>query len=106
MGVNLATAVENIQSINGIRLNRAIRAGIRRVIGKQEYLNKINVFPVPDGDTGTNMVFTLNAVRQYLQRSMDRHAGNTLTAIADSAIDGARGNSGAILAHLCTYCNE
>ena len=91
---------ETIRYIDGNRLNRALRAGIRRVISKQEYLNKINVFPVPDGDTGTNMAFTLNAIRQNLVRKIDRHAGNTLTSVADAAIDGARGNSGAILAQF------
>ncbi|MBT8141339.1 MAG: DegV family EDD domain-containing protein [Gammaproteobacteria bacterium] len=96
----MTTAVDTIRYVDGIRLNRALRAGIRRVITKQDYLNKINVFPVPDGDTGTNMVFTLNSVRQLLMRSVDRHAGNTLTRIADAAIDGARGNSGAILAQF------
>lgn len=96
----MTTAVESIRYVDGIRLNRALRAGIRRVISKQDYLNKINVFPVPDGDTGTNMVFTLNTVRQLLVRSVNKHVGNTLTAVADASIDGARGNSGAILAQF------
>jgi DegV family protein with EDD domain len=96
----LAQRTETIHYVDGIRLNRALRAGIRRVISKQEYLNKINVFPVPDGDTGTNMAFTLNAIRQLLVRSIDHHVGNALTSIADAAIDGARGNSGAILAQF------
>ncbi len=96
----MSSAKETIRYIDGNRLNRALRAGIRRVISKQEYLNKINVFPVPDGDTGTNMAFTLNAIRQNLVRKIDRHAGNTLTNVADAAIDGARGNSGAILAQF------
>ncbi len=96
----MSSTKETIRYIDGNRLNRALRAGIRRVISKQEYLNKINVFPVPDGDTGTNMAFTLNAIRQNLVRKIDRHAGNTLTSVADAAIDGARGNSGAILAQF------
>lgn len=96
----MTTQVESIRYVDGNRLNRALRAGIRRVISKQEYLNKINVFPVPDGDTGTNMAFTLNAVRQLLVRKIDAHAGDTLTDVADAAIDGARGNSGAILAQF------
>jgi len=87
-------------TINGIRFNHALRAGIRRVISKKEYLNKINVFPVPDGDTGTNMAFTLNAIRQRLKKIKEEHIGKTLTQVADSAIDGARGNSGAILAQF------
>ena len=52
----------NISYIDGIRFHRALASGIHNVISRQEYLNKINVFPVPDSDTGTNMAFTLNAV--------------------------------------------
>jgi len=96
----LSSDNETIRYLDGKRLNRALRAGIRRVISKQDYLNKINVFPVPDGDTGTNLAFTLNSIRQNLVRHSDRHAGNTLTKVADAAIDGARGNSGAILAQF------
>ena len=58
------------------------------------------MFPVPDGDTGTNLAITLGAVLSILQRAPDAHAGNTLTRIADAALDGARGNSGAILAQF------
>ena len=51
-----------IQYMDGVRLNRAITSGIRYLISRQDYLNKINVFPVPDGDTGTNMAFTMTSV--------------------------------------------
>jgi DegV family protein with EDD domain len=88
------------ESLDGLRLNRALRAGILRLLSQQEYLNKINVFPVPDGDTGTNLAITMRAVRGVLERSPDVHAGNTLTRVADAALDGARGNSGAILAQF------
>jgi hypothetical protein len=74
--------------------------GIRQLLSRQEHLNKINVYPVPDGDTGTNLAITLGAVLGVLQRTPDAHAGNTLTRIADAALDGARGNSGAILAQF------
>ena len=52
----------NISYIDGVRFHRALSFGIQNVISRKEYLNKINVFPVPDSDTGTNMAFTLNAV--------------------------------------------
>jgi hypothetical protein len=58
------------------------------------------VFPVPDGDTGTNLALTLQAVLAALRSSPDAHAGQTLTRVADAALDGARGNSGAILAQF------
>jgi DegV family protein with EDD domain len=87
-------------SLDGLRLNRALKAGIVRLLSRQEHLNKINVFPVPDGDTGTNLALTMHAVLGALQRWPDTHAGKTLTRVADAALDGARGNSGAILAQF------
>ena len=87
-------------SLDGLRLNRALKAGIAQLLSRQEHLNKINVFPVPDGDTGTNLALTMHAVLGTLQRTPDDHAGKTLTRIADAALDGARGNSGAILAQF------
>ena len=88
------------ERLDGLRLNRALKAGIARLLSRQEHLNKINVFPVPDGDTGTNLALTMRAVLGCLLRSPDDHAGKTLTRIADAALDGARGNSGAILAQF------
>ena len=93
-------AVMAADSIDGLRLNRAFKAGILRLLSRQEHLNKINVFPVPDGDTGTNLALTMSAVLGTLQRFPDSHAGKTLTRVADAALDGARGNSGAILAQF------
>jgi DegV family protein with EDD domain len=96
----LDTVVTMPDSLDGLRLNRALKAGIARLLSRQEHLNKINVFPVPDGDTGTNLALTMHAVLGTLQRTPDDHAGKTLTRIADAALDGARGNSGAILAQF------
>jgi len=96
----LSAAVIAAETLDGLRLSRAFRVGIRQLLSRQEHLNKINVYPVPDGDTGTNLAITLGAVLGVLQRTPDAHAGNTLTRIADAALDGARGNSGAILAQF------
>jgi DegV family protein with EDD domain len=96
----LSSAVAIVDGLDGIHLNRALKAGIHRVLLRQEHLNKINVFPVPDGDTGTNLALTMGAVLGALKRWPDRHAGQTLTRVADAALDGARGNSGAILAQF------
>jgi DegV family protein with EDD domain len=87
-------------SLDGLRLNFALQAGIFRLLSQQEHLNKINVFPVPDGDTGTNLALTVHAVLGALRKWPDTHAGKTLTRVADAALDGARGNSGAILAQF------
>lgn len=95
-----------ITYLDGTRLYRAIVAGIRQVISKQEYLNNINVFPVPDRDTGTNMALTLNAilVSTYAYRSATIH--DLLNNVADAALNGARGNSGAILAQFFQGLSE
>ena len=65
-----------------------------------EALNKINIFPVPDGDTGTNVASTLQKVAAGISRMRKRHVREMSKALADEAIGGARGNSGAILAQF------
>ena len=84
-------------NINGIELYNALVSGICKVISRHEHLNKINVFPVPDGDTGTNLLFTLKPILN-IQDSISENINTTLTKISDVAIDSARGNSGTIMA--------
>jgi uncharacterized protein len=96
----LAGQVTGIAYLDGRRLSRGLLAGIARVAADAEHLNRINVFPVPDGDTGTNLTVMLGAVRAALLRHRERHAGKLLEIVADAALDGARGNSGAILAQF------
>lgn len=85
-------------SVYGLR--RALIAGIQRVVARREEINRINVFPVADRDTGTNLAFTLGAVLQGVRASRFASAGEVLRRAAAEAIDSARGNSGAILAHF------
>jgi uncharacterized protein len=87
-------------ALDGTRLALALRAGIHRLLSREEVINRINVFPVPDGDTGTNLALTLHAVLLTLRSQPDEHAGQLLNRVADAALDGARGNSGAILAQF------
>ena len=89
-----------IAYLDGPRIARGLRAGIQKVLADRDYLNKINVFPVPDGDTGTNLAMTMTAVLSSLDGHRITHAGRTLEQIADAALDGARGNSGAIMAQF------
>lgn len=89
-----------INYIDGIRLHRSVTAGLHKVVARQEYLNKINVFPVPDGDTGTNMAYTLTTIEEGVRNKIYKDIKSMSMAIADSALDGARGNSGAILAQF------
>ncbi|MFO7782519.1 MAG: DegV family protein [Spirochaetia bacterium] len=90
----------NIQYIDGQRLRRALIAGGRRLLQYTEQLNRINVFPVADSDTGTNMAGTIAAVIQGLSQTHDRSVAVTTRVAADAALMGARGNSGAILAQF------
>lgn len=78
----------------------ALKNGVQRVIASQEGLNKINVFPVADGDTGTNMALTVGAMGQVLQVDDKQPLHKLLARSADALLDGARGNSGAILAQF------
>ena len=89
-----------INYIDGVRLHRSLNAGLKRVVSRQEYLNKINVFPVPDGDTGTNMAYTLTTIEEVIHNKAYSDINKMSMSIADSALDGARGNSGAILAQF------
>jgi DegV family protein with EDD domain len=89
-----------ITRIDGTQLARALRAGIRALLQQREHLDRINVFPVPDGDTGTNLAITMRAVLVVLEGRPAGHAGQMLARAADAALDGARGNSGAILAQF------
>lgn len=81
-------------------MRQALRTGIARVLGATTLLNRINVYPVADGDTGTNLALTLGTVDRALVAAPDGGAGETLARVADAALDGARGNSGAIMAEL------
>lgn len=92
----------HIAYLDGNRLSRALVAGARRLSERAARLNAINVFPVPDGDTGTNMAGTARAMALRLEAlpSGSIGFGAAMRAAADSALRGARGNSGAILAQF------
>jgi DegV family protein with EDD domain len=90
---------ERVAYLDGPRLQRSFVAGLDRLIGEREYLNKINVFPVADGDTGNNMYRTALAARGAITDG-EAPAGEILVRMADGALDGAQGNSGAILAQF------
>jgi len=86
--------------LTGDNLASALVSGIHRVIDEQEFLNQINVFPVADGDTGTNLSLSLGAALPVLQHADEKHLSTLLAAVADALLDGARGNSGAIVAQF------
>lgn len=87
-------------TLDGNSLAGALRAGTSVVLRERDYLNKINFFPVPDADTGTNLAATLVAVARRFAEAADPEAGKVAVAAADAALGGARGNSGAIFAQF------
>ena len=92
--------------LDGRRLRRALGAGIGQLLSEEDLLNKINVFPVADGDTGTNLALTTRAMLGVIQHSKTVPIGASLTELADAALDGCRGNSGAILAQFFHGLND
>ena len=95
-----------IKYIDGIRLHKAVQAGINHVITRKDYLNKINVFPVPDGDTGTNMAYTLSIIAEETKHIDQRSIHKMAESISDASLNGARGNSGSILAQFFVGFSE
>jgi DegV family protein with EDD domain len=94
----MSSAPHAIAYLDAPRLLRALSAGIGHVFQRREYLNRINVFPVPDGDTGTNMAFTFKTILEATKTSPDERVDDLMDHVAEAALDGARGNSGAIMA--------
>jgi len=89
-----------ITYLDGPRLARAVFAAANWVAAGREEINRINVFPVPDGDTGTNFSLTLRAVADALRSLGDAPLPETGRTLARAAVLGARGNSGMMLAHF------
>lgn len=85
-----------IRYVDGPRFFRAFRAGAEALIGARDAIDRINVFPVADADTGTNMVATVRAV--LLNTTVSPSLNSTAVSMAAAAVDGARGNSGLIFA--------
>ncbi|NLC04599.1 MAG: DegV family EDD domain-containing protein [Tissierellia bacterium] len=88
--------MEYIQCLNGENLYGSFISGAREVIKNKNALNDINVFPVADRDTGTNLASTMNYIIE--ESKIDKTAKSTMSSIADAALLGARGNSGIIMA--------
>ena len=90
--------MDKISSIlNSEDFSTALKSGIYRVVNQQENLNSINVFPVADGDTGTNLALSLTATLEVLKDTKTKDLNTILTQFADKLLDSSRGNSGAIL---------
>ncbi|NJB68862.1 hypothetical protein GGQ74_002535 [Desulfobaculum xiamenense] len=96
----MAPTPNRIQYIDGIRFKRILFAAAKRLIDKHRHLDEINVFPVPDGDTGSNMAGTMRSIVDGASKSLDQSIDKMSKTIAESALLGARGNSGVILAQF------
>lgn len=86
--------------LEGQGLKTLIEAGTMWLRTNQQTVNALNVFPVPDGDTGTNMLLTMQAALSEVNKSEESNIGKMAHAIAQGALMGARGNSGVILSQL------
>lgn len=87
-------------SVDGQLFKLLIEASLNWLRTNQQIVNSLNVFPVPDGDTGTNMLLTLQAAYNEVQDSGEYRISKIAQAIAQGALMGARGNSGVILSQL------
>lgn len=93
--------MSDMQTVDGQALRSLAIAGLYWLRKNRDEVNALNVFPVPDGDTGTNMWHTMNAaVKKVTPMTDETHAGTVAKAIARGALMGARGNSGVILSQI------
>ena len=93
-------SVSNNRPIDGVQYKELMNAGLTWLRTNQESVNALNVFPVPDGDTGTNMVLTLQAAYDEISNSSEKAVGVLAEKLAHGALMGARGNSGVILSQI------
>lgn len=89
-----------IMKIDAVMLQKAFLAGAQCIESKKEYINQLNVFPVPDGDTGTNMTLTIMSAAKEVAAIEKPTMENLSKAISSGSLRGARGNSGVILSQL------
>jgi DegV family protein with EDD domain len=92
--------------LDGPRLRRSLLAATAWVSAARDELNRINVFPVPDGDTGTNFTLTLRSIAEALHRLGDAPLPEVSRAAAQASVEGARGNSGMMLSHFLLGFSE
>ena len=89
-----------VNTIDANMLKNMFLAGAKRIEAKKEWINELNVFPVPDGDTGTNMTMTIMSAAREVSALTNPDMESLSKAISQGALRGARGNSGVILSQL------
>ena len=90
----------DIKVIDAQLLQKMFIAGAKNLEAKKEWINELNVFPVPDGDTGTNMTLTIMSAAKEVGGITEPDMENISKAISTGSLRGARGNSGVILSQL------
>ncbi|MGC9348722.1 MAG: DAK2 domain-containing protein [Anaerolineae bacterium] len=88
------------RALDGYQVKPMISSALSWLRQHQESVNALNVFPVPDGDTGTNMTLTMSSAWQEIADVEEPHVGRLMTLLAHGALMGARGNSGVILSQI------
>ena len=89
-----------LQQIDAKMLSKMFLAGAKNLENKKEWINELNVFPVPDGDTGTNMTMTIMSAADDVAALEEPSMETICKAISSGSLRGARGNSGVILSQL------
>ncbi|MEY9976038.1 DAK2 domain-containing protein [Lysinibacillus sp. RC79] len=89
-----------MQSLNGIKFAEMVQMGAHHLFQNANYVDSLNVFPVPDGDTGTNMNLSMTSGAKETELYASEHIGKTAQALSKGLLMGARGNSGVILSQL------
>ncbi len=96
-----------INTIDAAMLRKMFLSGAKSIESQKEYINELNVFPVPDGDTGTNMTLTIMSAAREVSQMENPTMEGLSKAISGGSLRGARGNSGVILSQLLRgFCKE
>ena len=89
-----------MNTIDAAMVQKCFLSGAKRIEANKEYINELNVFPVPDGDTGTNMTLTIMSAAKDVSALSEPTMEMVCKAISGGSLRGARGNSGVILSQL------
>ncbi|HWK22223.1 MAG TPA: DAK2 domain-containing protein [Ureibacillus sp.] len=89
-----------MKSLDGIKFAEMVRMGAHNLSQNANFVDSLNVFPVPDGDTGTNMNLSMTSGAKETESNVGKHIGKTAQSLSKGLLMGARGNSGVILSQL------
>ena len=90
----------SVERIDALMMKKCFLAGAKALEARKDYINELNVFPVPDGDTGTNMTMTALAAAKEVGNAAEVTVKEVTRGLSSGSLRGARGNSGVILSQL------